>query len=105
MIASRIVSRDDVKKIEVKERERDCNGYREREREREREESGNSRETITLIGISGLAFARSRALMNARENRHNVGIHKRGQPRALANAVQSDCGLNERYYATSAGTK
>lgn len=67
-------------------------------REREREE--NSRSAITLIGISGLSGSRSRSLMNTRENRYNVGIQNK---RRASNAVQSDCGLNERYYATSSG--
>lgn len=38
--------------------------------------------------------------MNTRENRYNVGIQNK---RRASNAVQSDCGLNERYYATSSG--
>lgn len=42
--------------------------------------------------------------MNTRENRYNVGIQNKRRA-STANAVQSDCGLNERYYATSAGTE
>ena len=86
-----IVRRKEKEEEEEKERN-NRNGKREREE--------NSRSAITLIGISGLSGSRSRSLMNTRENRYNVGIQNK---RRASNAVQSDCGLNERYYATSSG--